>query len=708
MAPAHQELRSLYQAIHAEKRSFALDLVDGLAEAIMLHLKADFCALFVAADGEALLPISLCHHPDVHPVDVSLLRTGRSGKASPGGTHVPGDEQDESNKGKNDGDEFAKRNGFAASSRYWYNDYRGRQVLVVVYWRDAAGQCDLKPDKYMEVMSRLVVSGLASGDSDNSSDDLAEQLSDLVSMFELNHTEVTFSDMIVRVLGTASRFLSIDAAGLLVRPGRTEPFEVYRVADAGQDDDTIGPEVVKLVTDRFSRLPLPGNAEWIEIMDEYQKKAIIAGLVLEEPSLEYAIVLVRHEADRLDAVTAQLLSLYMHSANAVVTHARSVQKLRRSHRALKKSSDKMAAVEAMAAVSDMTTGVAHDFNNIIGGIVGRVQLMKMKADDDKLLKNLEKIEHLALEGAETVKHIQEFATRTRYKRPEPVDLVEMIRTSITNQQADWYHLADSKQLRIVADLPEEGARVDGNSPDLISALDHLIENAAEHAPEGSDIVVHLEAKTDHLRLSVLDSGPGVSEELRSKIFYPFFSTKPERGAGLGLSIVYGTAVRHGGRVGYEDAPGGGSCFYMELEYPQKEDPSETTSRLELSRGALNILVVDDDRLIREILSDMLTIDGHQTVVCEDGYRALEAMEKQTFDLVITDLGMPGMSGLDLAGTIHKSNPNLPIAMITGWGTQLNHDEIKSKGIRLLLSKPFHLKDIKNIVSSLVTGSKQPA
>ncbi|HDL01950.1 MAG TPA: response regulator, partial [candidate division Zixibacteria bacterium] len=116
---------------------------------------------------------------------------------------------------------------------------------------------------------------------------------------------------------------------------------------------------------------------------------------------------------------------------------------------------------------------------------------------------------------------------------------------------------------------------------------------------------------------------------------------------------------------------------------------------------LKILVVDDDDQIREVLTDMLSIDGYDTVACEDGFSALKAFETEEFDLVITDLGMPGMSGLELAGEIHSKKPELPIAMITGWGTQLNHDEVALKGVKTVLSKPFHLKDIKVMIQELV-------
>ena len=119
------------------------------------------------------------------------------------------------------------------------------------------------------------------------------------------------------------------------------------------------------------------------------------------------------------------------------------------------------------------------------------------------------------------------------------------------------------------------------------------------------------------------------------------------------------------------------------------------------QGKPTILVVDDDAGIREILSDMLSIWGYETVTCGDGFAALDAMKGQDFDLIITDLGMPGMSGLELASNVHETHPKLPIAMITGWGIQLNDDEIQQKGIKSITPKPFRISEIGRVVKELI-------
>lgn len=170
---------------------------------------------------------------------------------------------------------------------------------------------------------------------------------------------------------------------------------------------------------------------------------------------------------------------------------------------------------------------------------------------------------------------------------------------------------------------------------------------------------------------------------------------------MGLATVYSIVVRHGGQISFDCPPNGGTVFKLSFLQPDKSLITSDISRRSARSKKLSILVVDDDEQIREILKDMLAIDGHSPVVCEDGLSALQAFEHNQFDLVITDLGMPGMSGLELANCIHKDRPTLPIAMITGWGTQLHQQEIQLSGIKSVLSKPFHLKDIRDLVETLV-------
>jgi CheY-like chemotaxis protein len=287
---------------------------------------------------------------------------------------------------------------------------------------------------------------------------------------------------------------------------------------------------------------------------------------------------------------------------------------------------------------------------------------------------------------------------------KPIDLTALVQAYSIDTRAIWRQLAEKKHVNVDFRLTVPEASVKGVPEDVITLLEHIILNSVEFAPEGSTVPVDLSESGQTIILSVADSGAGIPEGIRSRIFYPFFTTKSAKGAGMGLAIAYGIVGRHNGKITFESEVGRGTVFTITLPKDAGHRESSDISRKILTSARLSILVVDDDEQIREVLSDMLSLDGHTATRCKDGYEALKKIESEKYDMVVTDLGMPGMSGLDLAGIVHEKNPTIPIAMITGWGMQLDHDEMAIKGIKTVLSKPFHLKDVKAMVSELTGAS----
>jgi CheY-like chemotaxis protein len=205
---------------------------------------------------------------------------------------------------------------------------------------------------------------------------------------------------------------------------------------------------------------------------------------------------------------------------------------------------------------------------------------------------------------------------------------------------------------------------------------------------------------------VHDFGAGIDESIRKKVFLPFFSTKSDRDAGMGLAIAHSIAVRHGGAVNFECDPDEGTTFTVRFDRASAADDTSKIVQRQDQREQLRVLAVDDDPQILDVLRDMLSLDGHEVTVAQDGPKAVEILRDKVFDILITDLGMPGMSGLDLAGLAHETQPNLAIAMVTGWGTQLNSEEIALRGVRNVLAKPFHLKDIRALIEELAPPVQQ--
>jgi signal transduction histidine kinase len=433
--------------------------------------------------------------------------------------------------------------------------------------------------------------------------------------------------------------------------------------------------------------------------------AVLSHWICPDNGHSLALVVWTNHPDGFAESDRELLRLYSLMARTTLRNAAALRDALVSRNVAQRSSTRLADNEALAALTDMTSGVAHDINNIIGGILGRLELMKMKSTDASLSKQLGRLEGLAMEGAETVRRIQEFATSARYRELEPIDLCDLVRDCVAEHGGSQSELARQRGVDIVVTIELETAIVEAAAGKLCALLEQLVRNALEHSPEGGTVVIRVEGDRKGYRLTVTDDGPGIPEDHRNKIFYPFFTTKQgQRGAGLGLSIVHGIAVRHGGSVILDTRVGHGTTIGVTLPRPvPKKDDTDITRRIR-RREKQAVLVVDDDPGIREILTDMLVMEGFDAVACEDGFDALETLGARDFDLIITDLGMPGMSGMELAATVHEANPMLPIAIITGWGIQLDDQDIIERGVKRVVAKPFHLRDMKALVDELLSVS----
>lgn len=474
----------------------------------------------------------------------------------------------------------------------------------------------------------------------------------------------------------------------------------YGTIDVQELLDTFAAELANLCS---SASPSQAaGAEWVALTgaDKYDNLTVQASYIGNDRKNDVLAIAVKSGAGPVTPVERDRLSAVAGIFRDRFDDVLLKKSLTRSMKVLKRSSQALAGSETLAALTDMTSGMAHDFNNIIGGIIGRVELMKLNVTDETLLNDLGKIEKQLLEGARTVKSLQEFGTSTSYKKPKRLNLVSLLTDYFGRTDQRWWPLCKEKNISITPRHLVDEAWVNGSREDLATVLDKLIENAVENSDENGAIEITLGETKRDFRLTVADHGSGIEEDKISKVFYPFFTTKQTRGAGLGLSIVNGIVGRHNGTSSVVSRPGAGATFEINLPRADGvgEDSDITHKRKKLTN--LRILIVDDDEQIREVLSDMLAIGGHVVTVCSDGFEALEEVKQHDFNLIITDLGMAGMSGLDLAGLVHEQKPEVPVALITGWGSQLNHDEVALAGVKAVLAKPFHLEEINKLIEKL--------
>jgi CheY-like chemotaxis protein len=229
-------------------------------------------------------------------------------------------------------------------------------------------------------------------------------------------------------------------------------------------------------------------------------------------------------------------------------------------------------------------------------------------------------------------------------------------------------------------------------------------------PAGGKITLSSIEMDGQVAIRISDSGSGMTEEVRSRIFDPFFTTKGKAGMGLGLAVSYGIICRHEGSVEVESEVGKGTSFIIKLPISKRAAVAQTSgSSVKQAKSSFDvqarILVVDDENFIRELLRDILESEGHLVAEAEDGFKALELFESESFDAVFTDIGMPGMSGWDLAKAIRERNSQIPLAILTGWGDAVSLAAQKAAEVNWVVAKPFTIDRVAEILKEVSRQKK---
>jgi signal transduction histidine kinase/ActR/RegA family two-component response regulator len=377
-----------------------------------------------------------------------------------------------------------------------------------------------------------------------------------------------------------------------------------------------------------------------------------------------------------------------------------------TYRELTLAQDHMVRTEKLRALGEMAAGVAHDFNNLLAVIVGRAELLLRRAQVPELVRGLETIRQAALDGAQTVRRIQEF-TRTRRTRPfRQVDLLDVIREVVEMTRPRW---KDEAQSRGVAyEVAVEGGSVPwvaGRPEELREVFTNLLTNALEAMPAGGRLTFRLSVGDGAVVATVHDTGVGMSPETAQRVFEPFFTTKGPQGSGLGLSVVWGIVTRHGGSVEVDSRPGAGATFVVRLPVARAVPEPPAAVPVRPARPA-RVLVIDDEVGVREVLRELLGGEGYTVVDAPDGRSGLALSEAEPVELVLSDVSMPGMSGWEVAEACHARHPNVPVGLITGWGDRLDPAELTRHGVRFVIAKPFEAAEVLHRVGDALSTAER--
>jgi signal transduction histidine kinase/ActR/RegA family two-component response regulator len=413
---------------------------------------------------------------------------------------------------------------------------------------------------------------------------------------------------------------------------------------------------------------------------------------------------------------------YLKNIQAAVAEAQHAkqQVLVLSHRLAEqeRAREEFAQIEKLSALAELASGVAHDFNNTLAGILGRAQLLLRTHDPEKISRGLNIIIKTAEDGAKTVKRIQDFARQRRDHDFEPVAVDQILFKVSEITRPRWKDKAEASGIHISLDVQIRSiSKVMGDESELREVLVNMVINAVDAMPMGGQLTLSAEDLADSVVISIIDTGSGMAPEIRSRVFDPFFTTKGRAGMGLGLAVGFGIIRRHEGTITIHSEVSQGTTFRITLPAAKAADGSLiTTAALELTSlnqdlsgpsneartdSQLRVLVVDDEECICDLLRAILETEHCAVSTASDGHEALALFGSRQFDAVFTDVGMPGMSGWELAGTIRRQNKEIPIAVITGWGEAIASIEQKEAGVNWVIAKPFTADRIFALVRDIV-------
>ncbi len=367
----------------------------------------------------------------------------------------------------------------------------------------------------------------------------------------------------------------------------------------------------------------------------------------------------------------------------------------------KEERERAARADKLRALGQLASGVAHDFNNSLAAILGRAQLLRRQINDPALVRNLDIIQTAAEDAAATVRRIQTFARKSAVKEFELVDVAGLLNDAVEITRTRWQNEARVRGLDYDVKLnTEPGHHTYGSASELREVFVNLIVNAVDAMPKGGRLLITCRRVDDRLQLHFSDSGMGMPEDVRQKIFEPFFSTKGAQGTGLGLSVSYSIIERHSGSISVVSEPGKGTNFTIDLPAVVAETSCEDVPGVISDAPGLRILVVDDEEPVRETLAEMLVAVNHEVELAGSGNEAVQKMRRGAFDFVFTDLAMPEMDGWETARMIRKDWPKVRIVLVTGYGPTTTPPSGEEDLVDAIIGKPFDFAQVGSTLNSL--------
>ena len=434
--------------------------------------------------------------------------------------------------------------------------------------------------------------------------------------------------------------------------------------------------------------------------------SVVMAPLMAEGRVLGVLVIARRQTNAFASTDCEFLRQLGGHVALAVQQAQLNENLRRSQQTLLQQ-------ERLTALGQMASGIAHDINNAISPVALYTETLLAREPglSPRTRSYLEIISRAIDDVASTVARMREFyRPREQQAKLLPLDLNELVQHVIDLTQARWGDIAQhgGAHIELVRDLEPGLPRIMGVESEVREAMVNLVFNAVDAMPSGGDLTLRTRSvhEGQWVELDVIDTGVGMDEETRRRCLEPFFTTKGERGSGLGLAMVYGVAQRHDALVDIDSEPGRGTRVRISFLAPASVTAPENPGIAEvMPQAAMRLLLVDDDPLMLKSMSDTLGTEGHLVTCAPGGQAGIDAFiaalgGPAAFDVVITDLGMAHVDGRQVAAAVKKASAATPVIMVTGWGQRMADDGELPPHVDKLLAKPPKLRALREALAEV--------
>lgn len=455
-------------------------------------------------------------------------------------------------------------------------------------------------------------------------------------------------------------------------------------------------------------------------------RALVMAPLLAESTVFGVLVAARRQSHSFSSGECEFIKQLSEHVALAANQAQLYGALQQAYDDLRQTQQSVMLQERLRALGQMASGIAHDINNAISPVALYTEsLLETEPNlSPRARACLEVIERAIDDVAATVARMREF-----YRQREPQLTLSPVNANLLVQQvvdltrARWSDMPLQRGIVIktVMEIAPNLPGFMGVESEIREALTNLIFNAVDAMSEGGTLTLRTktsstalhtgEAPAELIHIEVSDTGIGMDENTRRRCLEPFFTTKGDRGTGLGLAMVYGMVERHSAHIEIETVLGQGTTVRLSFLAPPIHEEVEQSVVTRVALPPLRILIVDDDPMVLKSLRNILEMEGHVVTAEDGGQSGIDAFRQaqessEPFSVVITDLGMPYVDGRKVAGTVKQLSPTTPVILLTGWGQRLINDGDVPVHVDQVLSKPPKLKELRDaLVKVILSGSR---